>query len=109
MNKKSAYNSFVYHGDRIYSITGQHQPYHEAMHQKWAIAYDSGFYKQLPDDVLQADVILSNMSMEELKQKVQRVRAPKIIVQSHLRRTKSRPHIVRQHLRTSKYPKRVVE
>ena len=100
MRRKVAYNSFVYHGDRIYSITGQYQPYYKAMRQKWAYAYDSGFYKKLPNDAIQADMILNNMSVEELIQKTQRVKEPKTVVRSHLRRDRSGSHIVRQHLRS---------
>ena len=60
MTKAKAYQSFVYHGDRIVSPLGQHSDYHDRMRSLWAKVYDSGYYKQLPNDVLDADEFLWN-------------------------------------------------
>lgn len=60
MKRTKAYESFVYHGDRINSPLGTKDEYHEKMRELWAKMYDTGYYKQLPNDALDADEFLWN-------------------------------------------------
>lgn len=60
MTRQKAYQSFVYHSDRIITPLGKADEYHERMRTLYAKVYDSGYYKQLPNDVLDADEFLWN-------------------------------------------------
>ena len=59
MRKQEAYQSFVYHGDRIYSPLGNYSEYHDRMRSLWAQAYKNGSYKRLPRDPVKADEMLA--------------------------------------------------
>lgn len=59
MLKRDAEQSFIYHGDRIYSPLGVKSDYHERMRHLWALACKDGDYKRLPRDPVKADEILS--------------------------------------------------
>jgi hypothetical protein len=58
MNYKQAYQSFVYHGERIYSPGGVKNSYHELMREWWAFIIDNKLYRYLPDDPVKADEIV---------------------------------------------------
>jgi hypothetical protein len=58
MNRQQAYQSFVYHGERIYGPLGEKSTYHEEMRARWAFIYDNKLYKYLPNDPTEADAIL---------------------------------------------------
>jgi hypothetical protein len=64
MKKTRAIKSFEYHGERIFTPTGEKNKYHEKMREYWAWAVDSGYYKKLPDDPIEADRILWEMFSE---------------------------------------------
>ena len=61
MKKQEAYQSFAYHGERIYSPLGNKNLYHERMRLAWAFAYDTGLYKRLPNDPIKADEAIERM------------------------------------------------
>ena len=58
MKREQARQSFLYHADRIVAPTGDVNPYHERMRLIWARAIDSGRYRTLPSDPVQADCVL---------------------------------------------------
>jgi hypothetical protein len=55
MKKIDAYRSFVYWGNSIITPTGRIDKRAEDMREYWAKAYDSGYYKKLPSDAIEAD------------------------------------------------------
>jgi ferritin-like protein len=66
VNYKQAYQSFVYHGERIYGPLGEESPYHEEMRNKWAFVIDKKLYRYLPNDPVEADNILHALWWGEL-------------------------------------------
>jgi len=59
MEKRRAYESFVYHGERIFTPTGRKDSYHEEMRSAWARAVDTGFYRSVPgQSAIEADRIV---------------------------------------------------
>ena len=58
MLKKQAINAFVYYGNNIYSPTGRKSEYNEKMRSAWAKTIDSGFYKKLPNNIIEADKLV---------------------------------------------------
>jgi hypothetical protein len=96
MNYKQAYQSFVYHGERIYSPTGEENPYHELMRNWWAFIIENKLYKYLPDDPVEADDIIWQLAnwfpSEKNVEKIRRIL-------KELKRRKSLdslPYLVRQ-------------
>ena len=61
MNRQQAYQSFVYHGERIYGPLGTKDTYHEEMRRRWAFIIDHKLYKYLPSGSVEADAILESI------------------------------------------------
>lgn len=64
MNRKRALDSFKYWGERIYTPTGRKDKKAEIMRALWAKAIDSGLYRKLPDDAIEADEMLWKLYQE---------------------------------------------
>jgi hypothetical protein len=58
IKKKQAIGGFNYYGNNIYSPLGRKSEYNEKMREAWAKAIDSGYYRKLPNNIIEADKLL---------------------------------------------------
>jgi hypothetical protein len=76
MNRQQAYQSFVYHGERIYGPLGEKSTYHEEMRRRWAFIIDHKLYKYLPNNPARADATLRAFPDEYFeRENVERLKA----------------------------------
>jgi len=69
MLKKKAIQSFTYYGNNIYSPLGNKSIYNEKMRSAWAKTIDSGFYRKLPNNPIEADKIVKKKYKHLFKKK----------------------------------------